>query len=133
MANEQLDAADLVSGKAGADLSTHQYKPVKITAAGAVPTVGLCTAATDRVFGILQNKPKANEAAELHRGGGIGKVVADGSGTAIAAGDLLGTNAASVAVKKAAVNDLFFGIALEACAAAGLVISFAWEAGQRTT
>ena len=40
---------------AAADLSANQFYAVKLSADH---TVNLCTAATDRAIGILQNKPK---------------------------------------------------------------------------
>src|SRR5712664_178464 len=51
---------------AGADLSTHQFKYVKLNTSGQVI---LCAAATDKPYGILQNKPVANQAAEVMRDG----------------------------------------------------------------
>jgi len=106
------------SFKAGADLSTHQFKAVKLTAAD---TVGLCSAAADTAIGILQNKPKANEAAAVMHLGRT-QALADGSGTAIAAGDYLGTNASGVLVKKATADFTYIGVALGAATAANVVI-----------
>lgn len=49
---------------AAADYSAaaNQYKAVKLTAKGEVT---LCTAITDKVIGILQNRPAAGETAEV--------------------------------------------------------------------
>jgi len=106
------------SFKAGADLRTHQFKAVKLTAAD---TVGLCSAATDVAIGILQNKPNANEAAAVMHLGRT-QALADGSGTAIAVGDFVGSNAAGVLVKKATADFRTIGVALSAATAAGIVI-----------
>lgn len=50
--------------KAGADLSAvgNQYKFVKLSA---VNTVVLCTAVTDKVIGVLQNRPASGEGADV--------------------------------------------------------------------
>jgi hypothetical protein len=50
--------------KAGADLSAadKQYKFVKLSAKG---TVVLCTAITDKVVGVLQNRPASGEGADV--------------------------------------------------------------------
>jgi hypothetical protein len=66
---------------------------------GAANTVDACSAATDRAIGILQNTPKAGEAAAvLHSGRSYGR--ADGGTVAIAAGDLVGPAAGGKLVKK---------------------------------
>lgn len=106
------------SFKAAADLSTHQYKFAKLSA---VDTVNLASAATDRCLGVLQNKPAANQAGAV-RILGMSFVVSDGSGTAIAAGDYVGPNASSVAVKKATADFNVAGIALDPSTAVGTII-----------
>lgn len=112
---------DVASFKAAADLSSHQWKHVKLTAAN---TVNICSAATDRAIGILLNKPKSGEAAEvLTNMGNIVPMVADGSGTAIAVGDMVGPNASAVAVKKATADFNTTGMAMEAASAANVVIN----------
>lgn len=72
--------------KAAADLSTHQFKFVKITA---VNTVNVCAAVTDIPIGVLQNTPTAGQPAEI-TAIGVTKVSSD---AAIAAGDTIGTSA----------------------------------------
>lgn len=74
--------------KANADLSGKQFHIVKLTANN---TVDVCSAATDRPVGILQNTPKAGEAAEV-LWSGISKLKV-GAGAAIAGGDPVGTDA----------------------------------------
>src|SRR5882672_7833240 len=48
--------------KAGADLSTHQFKFVKLNNSG---DVILCAAVTDKPYGILQNAPTSGQAASV--------------------------------------------------------------------
>lgn len=104
--------------KAGADLSTHQYKCMKLDANGdAVVTA----AATDIPVGILQNKPDAaGKAAELMVIG-VSKVNQDAD---LAIGDLIGTAADGQLAKKTPGTDLthyVIGLLLEdAGAAAGI-------------
>lgn len=78
---------------AGADLSTHQYKFVKLSAAR---TAVICAAATDKPIGVLQNKPTSGTAATV-RVFGETKVIAGGT---IAAGDSIGTDANGLADTK---------------------------------
>ncbi len=102
--------------RAFADLSTHQYKFVKLTANG----IELCAAVTDKPFGVLQNAPTAGQAAEVMRvgltkliaGGTIAIGAAIGTGaTALAAAKTLGTDTThfnvGVADEAAVVNDIF--------------------------
>jgi len=84
MATEQILKS--VTATAGADLSTHQYKFVKLSAN---KTVVLCAAATDIPFGILQNDPTSGQAATVAVSG-VSKVV---FGASIAAGLFAGTSA----------------------------------------
>jgi hypothetical protein len=106
------------SFKANSDLSAKQFFCVKITAAD---TVDLTSGATDRVIGILQDKPKSG-----HAGGvrilGMSKAVSDGSGTSIAAGDYVGTDGNGRVIKKATADYSVCGIALDASSALGTVI-----------
>ena len=73
--------------KAAGDLSTKQFYFVKLSAAH---TVTVCTGATDKPIGVLQNKPNAaGQEAEVCVWGWT-KVSSNGS---VAAGDLIGTSA----------------------------------------
>ena len=78
-----MDFMDLTF-QAGGDLSGKQYYFVKMDSD---QQVILCTAATDKVIGILQNKPESGEAATV-RILGRSKVVAD---AALAIGDIIST------------------------------------------
>lgn len=104
--------------KAAADYSAKQFYAMKMTTAD---TATLVSAAADRTIGILQNKPKADEAAQV-RCMGISKAVSDGSGTAIAVGDYVGSNASGKMVKKATADYTAFGLAMDASSADGTVI-----------
>jgi len=113
--------------RAAADLSDKQFYIVEITGAD---TVNVCDAATDVPFGVLQNDPKSGETAVIaYADGEITKVVSDGSATAIAIGDQLGTNASGKAVKKTLSGELVLGRALEASSADGIIIAMVIEKG----
>lgn len=117
MATEQ-HVFDIGFCKAENDLSAKQYYFVELSA---LDQVDVADAAADVVIGVLQNDPKAGEAAQV-RVLGISKVVSDGSGTAIAVGDRIGTNASGKAVKKATADFGVSGIALDASSADGTII-----------
>lgn len=103
---------------AGVDLSTHQYKGVILTGAG---TVGLQDASA-LTLGVLQNKPRLGEAARVMHIG-RSKVLADGSGTAIAVGDRLRPGTGGVFIKAPLGTEAnIVGIAEEACTIAGGLI-----------
>lgn len=104
---------------AGADLRLKQRYGVKISA---VDTIVLIAAATDRAIGVLQNKPNIGEPAEVMVLG-KSRVISDGSGTAIAAGDPVGFSADGIVVKKATDNDACCGISYSVSAAAGVIIT----------
>jgi hypothetical protein len=73
---------------AGADLSAaaNQHKFVKLNSSGQVV---LCSAATDKPYGVLQNRPAAGQAAAVMIDG-ISKVQADAN---LTVGDKVGTSA----------------------------------------
>lgn len=91
----QSNGTDL-SFVAGADLSTHQFKAVKLSAAKTVVLAGLGEAA----IGVLQNKPGNGESATV-RVYGVTKIKAGG---AIAAGDAIKSSAAGLALAAAAAT-----------------------------
>lgn len=107
-----------VNMKANSDLSTKQFFLVKQTAAD---TVDLMAANTDLCFGVLVNAPKASQAASVQTDG-VAKVVSDGSGTAIAVGDRLASDASGRVVKNTTADRLVIGVAMDASTAAGAVI-----------
>lgn len=107
-----------VNMKANSDLSAKQFFLVKQTA---LDTVDLMAANTDLCFGVLTNAPKANQAASCQTDG-VAKVVSDGSGTAIAAGDRLASDGSGRVVKNVTADRLVIGVAMDASTAAGAVI-----------
>jgi len=76
--------------KAAADLRTHQYKFVKLDANG---NVVLCSAAGERPYGVLQNKPNTGETAVV-RIMGVTKIVVS---AAIATPNQIATDNAGLA------------------------------------
>jgi hypothetical protein len=92
MAYEFSNAAVKTTFTAGADLSSAQYKFVKID--NATGNVVAVSGATDRPIGVLQNSPTSGQAAEVTIVGGT-KVEAGGSASV---GQPLFSNASAVAV-----------------------------------
>lgn len=107
-----------VSAKAENDLSSKQFYAVELSAAD---QVDVCDNAADTVLGILQNEPKANEAANV-RVLGISQAITDGSGTPIAVHDPLKTNGSGKLIKAVTNNDKLVGRALGASSADGTII-----------
>lgn len=104
---------------ANADLSAKQFFIVKQT--GTLDKVDLTSAVTDRPFGVLVNAPKSGQAASVQTDG-IAKVVSDGSGAAIAAGDQIGTDASGRGIKCTTADRPLLGEAMDASTTAGAVI-----------
>ena len=95
-----------------AGTTNYQYHFVKLTADN---TVTVCTGATDKAIGILQNKPvNTNDAARV-RVFGVSRVVAAG---VIAVGTKIGTDASGHAVAKTVDKTLYEGVLTEASAGA---------------
>lgn len=108
----------LAGQTAAGDLSTKQYRFMKVSAAGVVTT---CSAATDYPIGVLQNAPGAAGRDATVMISGVSKVVAGGN---LAAGDLVGTDANGAAVKLTIGTDTtkyVRGQALAAAASGDLV------------
>ena len=100
---------------AGADLSSAQYKYVKLST---TDTVILCAAATDVPIGILQNAPASGAEATIMVTG-ISKVSSD---AALSIGNQIGTSADRQADAKTAGSDTteyVVGVVLEASSGAG--------------
>lgn len=104
--------------KAENNLTTKQYYFMEYSG---VDQVDVCDAAADRVIGVLLNEPAANQAA-LVRIMGVAPVVSDGSGTAIVAGDYVGSNSSGKAVKKATADYSVAGMAWDSSSVDGKVI-----------
>lgn len=97
MAYEVAGYALRITLEAGEDLSTKQYRFVKIDTGKAVA----CSAATDVPIGVLQNDPASGEEAAIVVVGGT-KIVSSAN---IAAGIKIGTNNAGKADAKVAGTD----------------------------
>lgn len=106
---------------AARDLSTCQYFPVKMSG----NYVDRCSAVTARVIGILQNKPSANESADVMLIG-VSKVQA--SNTALATGAFLGVNATSGTCKAvtpaSGTSNMIFGHVVAACTGSSIGSAF---------
>lgn len=98
MAYEIAGYAVRITLPAGADLSAKQYFFVKVNTSGQAV---LCSGATDRPIGVLQNTPESGEEASVLVVGGT-KVVASAS---IDEGSLIGTNADGKADAKTPGSD----------------------------
>lgn len=81
--------------KAAADYSDRQFAPVYISSADTVTITG----ASGKVNGILLNKPKTGEAAQVCTASGVLSKLAVDATTDIAPGDPLEADAASKGVK----------------------------------
>ncbi len=115
---EQGKAFYTVSANAAADLSAKQYHLMRFSAAD---TVNQSSDAADRNFaGVLQNKPQANEAATLRRGGKC-KVVAGASGSVHALITANGSGRATAVLSGS--NALVIGRYLEAPGANGDIVT----------
>lgn len=101
---------------AGADLSAAQYRFVEPGAGGTVTRVN---AAGEAVLGVLQNNPGSGQAATVALTGSRTKLVA---GAALSENDDITTDNQGRAIT-AASGHRPHGIALEAAAAAGDIIS----------
>lgn len=106
-----------LSFKTTTDLSAKQFYAVKLSAAD---TVALNDAAGTE-FGILQNKPTANHAAQV-RVMGVSKWVSDGNAGAISVGDRLGSDGNGKAIQVSADHDTVLAYALSASTADGTII-----------
>lgn len=98
MAYEIAGYAVRITLPAAADLSAKQYYFVKVNSSG---QAALCSAATDKPIGVLQNTPKSGEEASILVVGGT-KVIASAS---LDEGTLIGTTAAGKAGAKVPGTD----------------------------
>lgn len=98
MAYEIAGYAVRITLPAGADLSAKQYYFVKVNTSGEAV---LCSAATDRPIGVLQNSPRSGEEASVLVVGGT-KIVASAS---LDEGTLIGTTSAGKAGAKVPGTD----------------------------
>lgn len=101
---------------ASADLSTHQFKGVKISGSR---TVTVIAASTDKCLGILQNKPLSGAPADIAIDGEILAM----AGAAITAGADLMFDTSGRLIPALTTGNLVYGRALEDAAAAGVIFS----------
>lgn len=106
------------SYKAVPDLTLKQYFAVKLTST----ENDIVLADAGGGIGILQNKPDEDQGAEV-RHHGISRHVVDGNATNIAIGDLITSDANGKGVVADTIDDLAYGVALEASTADGDIIS----------
>ena len=118
MSGENYSPFDEGSLVAENDLSAAQYKVVEQSSDS---QVDLCDGAADHPLGILQNAPTAGQEARV-RVLGLSLGVADGSGTAIVAGDPLKQNGSGVLVKATADGDVVMARARKGTSSANVQI-----------
>lgn len=108
-----------VTFPAGSDLSGKQYYAVRLATDGQVE---VCTSATERPLGILQNKPDAANVEANVMIIGVSKIMAD---AAIAVAGAIGTSADGQLVTKTGegTDGFVIGTCLEASAQAGDVVT----------
>ena len=106
------------SKPAAADLSTHQFKFVTVNSSAQVALAGAGAA----MAGVMQDAP-ASGVAGSYQIAGVSRLVTDGSGTSIAAGDYLKSDASGRGVKTTTNGDEVGAMALEASTAAGTIIA----------
>ena len=126
-------AGPAMSFVASAALTAKQFyiieTPIAAASKGNLPTATICNNAGDVPWGVLQDKPASGAVGTVWRDG-VSKVVSDGSGSAIAIGDFVGTDGSGKAVKKSSDADYIIGKALEASSADGTVIKVQLMLGQ---
>jgi len=109
--------------KAAADLSALQYTCVKLDTNG---NVVAATAATDKIIGILQNAPTANQFADVLLRNSAGTSKAKLGGT-VAAGDYLTSNGSGALVTTVTAGNEIVGRAIKAGASgdvAEVIVNF---------
>lgn len=122
MATESPFLRDGSQTTASADLSAKQFYAVKITGAR---VVGLPTATTDLVYGILQNKPKSGDAADVAIFG-ICKALA---GASLTAGSLVGVlSGGLIGTFTTSAGNMALGYAIEAAVSAQVFTMYMFPA-----
>ena len=116
MSGQQIDRDRTF--KAGADLTSSQFRFVKMSAQN---TVVVATAGTDKIIGVLQNAPALNDTARvtLLNAQGTTQVVAS---AAIAVGAYVTATTGGKAVTTTTAGNVVAGIAVDAAAADGDLI-----------
>lgn len=109
--SQALYVLDITKISTADQSTTGQYLIQKMDGTTAEKVV-VAAAATDKLLGVLQNKPKAGEPA-LVRVLGTSKVVAGG---AVAQGDFVTSDGAGKAIATTTDKNVVIGMALEAAA-----------------
>jgi hypothetical protein len=107
----QYQEGNHVNFKAVSDLTAKQFYIVK--ASSTENEIALAAAATDKLIGVLTNKPLSGETADVYarNAAGTGKVIAGGT---VAINDYITSDANGKAVATTTSGDQILGIALEA-------------------
>jgi len=110
----QYQEGNHIAFKATSDLSTKQFYIVKLDSTENVAV--LASAATDKLIGVLLNKPKSGETMDVYarNASGTGKVIAGGD---ITVGAYITSDGDGKAVATTTARQQVLGIALEAAAA----------------
>jgi len=110
----------VISLEANSDMSADQYKPVNVVVGTVDFRVEVATDnATDRVVGVLQNKPSGAGRAATVQVSGISRMIAS---AAISAGKLV-CPTTSGRVQEATTGDVSMGVLLDSPGAAGDICS----------
>lgn len=105
---------------ANADLSAKQYHCMKLANNSGVAEVAVCTAAGEKIIGILQDKPSAQGAVATLVTQGVTKASA---GAAITAGALVMTDANGQVITAATAGSTIIGWALESAGGANELVT----------
>ena len=122
MATESL--LRMYTAEASADLSTRQFQAVHLSGPGTgAPFVDVTLTLTTKPFGILQNTPSVNQAAEVALIGSISKWKTN---SALTAGDLVGVSsglATQLVTGTTTSGQYYMGLVIDGTAAASGVAS----------
>jgi len=118
MAGAVRFAGETIGLAANADLSALQFRFMKLATGSKFDKA---TAATDLIAGILQNKPKSGQVADVRHFGGS-KLQVDGNAAAIAVGDQLTSNSVGKGIKTTTTGNVVRAFALEPSTADGDII-----------
>jgi hypothetical protein len=120
MGQSQNMPATLYSKLAGADLSSAQYRLIKM--ASTAGEVIAAAAGTDDIVGVLQNDPADGEVALI----GVGGVMKAQAQASLSVGDWLTSDSTGRLTATTTDGDVVVGTALEASVTAGDIVQFVW-------
>lgn len=126
MANEQVEYARSYKSENDLSAASNLYRLVEMSGQD---QIDVCDNAADIAIGVLQNKPKAGEAATIALAG-KSKVLTDGTvNGGISVGSYVGTNAVGKGVRKTASGDRYIGTAEDPSTVDGVIIGVRLEQG----